>query len=135
MISAFRTIRAYGCYWVGIVYHYWGNAYGATRAYQHAVHWYQRALDLDASLTQARLDLGILYWRELDRPQTAVEEFSHLLTSDADNEAARFNRAVAYQQLRDYEHALADFQAYLKIGQHPQRREYAEKMVKEFENT
>ena len=131
MRSVFATIQAYGCYWIGIVYHYWGNAYGTVRAYQKAVLWYQRALALDASLTQARLDRGILYWRELDDPRAAISDFNYLLAQDAENEAARFNRAVAYQQLGDHKDASADFQAYLSIGQHPHRQEYAETMLME----
>ncbi len=129
----FAKIRAYGAYWIGIICHYWGNAYGARSAYETAVRWYRRALELNGSLTQARLDRGVIHWRELDAPQVAVDEFSYLLALNAGNEAARFNRAVAYQQLGDYVHALADFRAYLEIGQHPQRRAYAKTVVTEFE--
>lgn len=125
-------LRAYACAWMGIVYHYWGNAYGARGAYETAVRWYRRALDLDGSLTQVRLDRAILLLRELGEPQTAINELSHLLALDPADEAARFNRGVAHQQWGDYPHALADFRAYLKIGQHPQRRTYAAKMVQEF---
>lgn len=131
--ALFTKMRAYVAYWMGIVYHYWGNAYGARSAYETAVRWYRRALELDGSLIQAQLDRGVLYWRELDAPQVAVDEFSNLLALDAGNEAARFNRAVAYQQLGDYAHALADFRAYLEIGQHPQRCAYAMTVVTELE--
>lgn len=130
--SLFRKARAYGCYWMGIVQHYRGNARDDVVAYDRAVLWYQRALDLDPSLAQARLDQGIIYWRELDHPRRAVIEFSRLLVRGTKQEATLFNRAVAYQQLGDYEHALADFRAYLKIGQHSHHREYAEKMLMEF---
>ena len=44
---------------------------------------------------------------------------------------AQFNRAIAHQQLREYAEAIADFQAYLAVGEHPYWRVHAELMIRE----
>ncbi len=130
--AIFQNLRAHLCRWLGMSYHYWGNARDDKTSHEQAVRWYQCALDLNPNLVQTRLDQGVLYWRELDRPQDAIRQFSYLLARETKPDAALFNRALAYQQLRDYSHALDDFRAYLNIGTHPHWRKYAEKMVAEF---
>ncbi|MGC9398206.1 MAG: tetratricopeptide repeat protein [Anaerolineae bacterium] len=129
MTHLVQRLRARLCYWIGVSYHYWGNAHGARRAYAQATRWYQRALELRPSLVRPRLNLGILYWRELGEPHEAVRELSLLLERGAAREAALFNRAVAYQQLGDEARARLDFRTFLEIGEHPYHRAYAEKML------
>ncbi len=116
-------------FWLGQAHCYRGNATGDLRAYQRAVASYARALKWDPTWTEVCLERGVLFWRELHIPRQAVAELSEALRLDPQLYGALFNRGVAYQQLREYERAVADFRAYLEVGEDPYWREYAAKMV------
>ena len=108
-----------------------GNSTGAVLEYEAAVAAFDRALMLDPGFARAYLDRGTLYWRELDHPRKALLDLNQALALAPDLHEALFNRGVAHQQLGEYALAVADFRAYLAVGQHPYWREYAEKMVDE----
>ncbi len=110
---------------------YFGNKHGAQVAYVRAVEAFSRAIAYDVTYASAYLQRGILYWRELNQPRWAVLDLTMAYDLDPNLIEARFNRGIAYQQLRNYEQAISDFQAYLQVGQHPYWREYAENMVLE----
>jgi tetratricopeptide (TPR) repeat protein len=57
----------------------------------------------------------VLLWRELDRPQEAIEEFDALLADDPHCGPALFNRAMAMQKVGRFRESLADFEAYLEL--------------------
>lgn len=115
----------------GNAYRHFGNLYGDRQQYEAAVDDYTRALRLDPRLARAYLDRGILYWRELDHPRRAIQDLTTAEELDPTLTEARFNRGVAYQQLREYDRALADFQAYLAVGTHPHWCAYARQMLAE----
>ncbi len=127
--SWWRRGWAYWHYWLGELYCYRGNATGNVRVYQRAVVSYARALEWDPTWAVVRLERGVLFWRELHVPRQAVMELSEALQLDPELHVALFNRGIAYQQLREYGHAVADFRAYLEVGDDPHWREYAAKMI------
>ncbi len=126
-----RWLAARGYYLSGLAHRYWGNARANAPEYEAAVADFTRALTFDPAYAQAYLDRGILYWREINHPRKALLDLDMALTLNPALHEARFNRGVAYQQLGEYARAIAEFQAYLAVGEHPYWREYAEKMVLE----
>lgn len=126
-----RVWRARGYYFTAVMHRYWGNAYGVREEYEQAIDDFTRAIAYDPQYAQAFLDRGILYWRELDHPRRAIQDLTLALTLNPDLHEAIFNRGIAYQQLREYDRAIAEFQAYLAVGEHPHWREYATTMIHE----
>lgn len=128
---AFRFLMAHSCYLLGLIRRYMGNASGSRWEYEAAIDAFTRALEWKPDFAQVYLDRGILYWRELDHPRRAIHDLTLALTLDPRLAEAQFNRAVAHQQLREYAEAIADYRAYLAIGEHPFWREHAESMIRE----
>jgi len=128
-----RVARWY--YLRGEAHRHLGNARGDVWEHWAAVEDFTRALVLDPTLTQIYVDRGILYWRELGKPQKALCDFNAVLAPNPQDsryrDAALFNRGIAYQQLGDDAAALADFRAYLEVGTHSHWREYAQRMLVE----
>ena len=115
----------------GLIHRYVGHAQGDVWEYEAAVDAFNRALEYNPNFAQIYLDRGILYWREFDHPRKAIHDLTVALTLDPSLNEAQFNRGVAYQQLREYAEAIADYEAYLAVGDHPFWREHAESMIKE----
>ena len=92
-----------------------GNKTGTQYCYQRAVAWYSYATNKNPAFRQARLDRGILLWREMERCQEAVEEFDILLEDDPKDAPAWLNRALANQKLGDFPNALQDIETYLRL--------------------
>ncbi len=129
--QGYRFLMAHGYYLIGMVHRYIGNSYGFRQEYEAAVEAFNRAVMWKPDFAQVYLDRGILYWRELDHPRKAIHDLTLAFDLDSRLHEALFNRAVAYQELREYAEAIADYQAYLAIGTHPFWREHAESMIRE----
>jgi tetratricopeptide (TPR) repeat protein len=112
-------------------YRHFGNKYHLESEYRRAIEAFTRAIAYRPDFAQAYLARGILYWREMDQPQLAIDDLTTAYELDATLIEARFNRGIAYQQLRAYGDAIADFRAYLVEGNHPHWRDYAERMLSE----
>jgi tetratricopeptide (TPR) repeat protein len=80
-----------------------------------AVRYFGRAFQIDPSFRRARLERGILLWRELNRPDEAIADFNALLATDPEYGPALLNRAMVTQGRGRYEAALVDLTAYLKL--------------------
>ncbi|MGC9522268.1 MAG: tetratricopeptide repeat protein [Anaerolineae bacterium] len=125
--------------WIVAYFHYlratshrhFGNKYSLRSEYEAAIDAFTRAIGRRPGFARAYMERGILYWRELDHPRRAVLDLTTAYDLDPTLAEARFNRGIAHQQLREYEQAVSDFQAYLKDGEHPHWREYAESMIRE----
>lgn len=74
-----------------------------------------RAYALDPLLRVARLDRGILYWREMGQVKEALADFDALLAEDAEYAPAMLNRGLALQAMGQYEEALDSLERYLKM--------------------
>lgn len=127
----FKALMAHTHYLIGIVHRYIGNSRGAQWEYEAAIDAFTRALEWKPDFAQVYLDRGILYWREIDHPRKAIHDLTTAMNLDPRLVEAQFNRAIAHQQLREYAEAIADFQAYLAVGEHPYWREHAESMIRE----
>jgi tetratricopeptide (TPR) repeat protein len=127
----YKAVLSYIHYSIGLTHRYWGNAHGLQSEYEKAIEQFNRALSYKPDYARIYLDRGILYWREMDHPRRAIHDLTQALTLDPGLAEAQFNRGIAHQQLREYDEAIADFNQYLKDGDHPYWREYAESMVNE----
>jgi tetratricopeptide (TPR) repeat protein len=93
-----------------------GNVLGEMQQYDECRGCFERALELDPHLTQARTGLAVLLVRLGDVP-AAIEKFELLLSEEPDNAECRGNYAVLLQELGRYADAL--IQAELAIAQRP----------------
>ncbi|TFG72708.1 MAG: tetratricopeptide repeat protein [Anaerolineales bacterium] len=118
-------------YNIGLTYRYWGNTYSLQSEYEKAMDHFNQALEHKPDYAKVYLNRGILYWRELDRPRRAIDDLTQALALDPGMDEALFNRGVAYQQLKEYEKAIADYKAYLQNSDHPYWQEYAANMIHE----
>jgi len=127
----FKALMAHSHYTIGLIHRYIGNASAARWAYEAAIDAFTRALEWKPDFARVYLDRGILYWREIDHPRKAIHDLTLALSLDARLVEALFNRGIAHQHVREYAEAVADFQAYLAVGEHPFWREHAESMIRE----
>lgn len=81
-----------------------------------AVRLFSWAYQIDASYRKARLDRGVLYWRELGKVKEALADFDALLDEDAGYSPALFNRAMAYQSCGRFSDAIQDLEEYLQLA-------------------
>lgn len=105
--------KAHLLYTWGGLHRYFGNANGVRREYQRAVHYFSRAYQTDPTFHQALLARAVLRYRELGEIEAALADLTALLQADPENMAARFNRALAYQESGRYHEALTDLHVYL----------------------
>ena len=127
----FKSLMAHSYYLIGVIHRYVGITHCSRWEYEAAVDAFTRAVEWKPDFAQVYLDRGILYWRELDHPRKAIHDLTLAMTLDPHLHEAQFNRGIAHQQLREYAEAVADFQAYLAVGEHPFWREHAESMIRE----
>ena len=115
MLLLFRLLLARIYYLWGSLHRNFGNQNGFRREQEAAVKRFSQAYALDPNLREARLDRGILYWREMGQIEAALADFNALLEEDPAYGPALLNRGmVAYESGR-YAHALADMEAYLQL--------------------
>ena len=111
----FRFILARVYYMWGSLHRNFGNRNNFEREHLSAIKRFTQAYEKDPSLREARLDRGIILYRELGRFEEAMADFDALLTEDPGYGPALLNRAMAAQEQALYAQALADLQAYLAL--------------------
>ncbi|MCI0396059.1 MAG: tetratricopeptide repeat protein [Chloroflexi bacterium] len=111
----FRLIMARVYYMWGSLHRNFGNSTSFQREHRAAVHRFTQAYEMDPALRQARLDRGILLWREMGRAEEALSDFNALLAEDPDYAPALLNRAMVAQEAGRYADALADLERYLSL--------------------
>lgn len=114
-MKLWRLIRSRVVYMRGSLHRYFGNRAGFRREHEYAVGCFTRAYELDPDLREARLDRGILFWREMGRIDEALADFEALLAVDATYGPALLNRGLALQAAGRYQEALTDLEAYLAL--------------------
>lgn len=125
-MNLWRLIRSRAVYMRGSLHRYFGNRAGFRREHEYAVRCFSRAYELDPDLREARLDRGILFWREMGRIEEALADFEALLAVDGTYGPALLNRGLALQAAGRYQEALADLEAYLMLpGNDPNYAVYA----------
>ena len=111
----FRLLLARIYYMWGSLHRNFGNQTSFLREHQAAVRRFSRAYELDPNLRQARLDRGIIYFREMTRYDEALSDFNALLEEDAEYGPALLNRAMVYQEQGQYQNALTDLEQFLTL--------------------
>lgn len=104
------------------IYHMWGslhrnfgNQSNLSDEHRAAVRRFSQAYDLDPGFRKARLDRGILLYREMGLLEEALEDFNALLVEDPEYRPALLNRAMVYQEGGRFSEALADLEVYLDL--------------------
>ena len=102
-------------YMWGSLHRNFGNQSSFSREHHSAVQRLTRAYELDPSFRKARLDRGILLYREMGRLDEAAEDFDALLDIDPSYSPALLNRAMLNQERGHYAEALSDLETYLDL--------------------
>lgn len=111
----YRYLLARVYYMWGSLHRNFGNRNSFEREHLSAIKRFTQAYEADPSLREARLDRGIILYRELGRFDEAIADFDALLTEDPGYGPALLNRAMAAQENGQYAPALADLEAYLAL--------------------
>lgn len=101
----------------GSLHRDFGNKSSYVPEHQAAVRRFTRAYQLDPGLRQARLDRGIILYRELGQTDEALADFDALLAEDPKFAPALLNRAMLAQESGRYADSLSDLEAYLALSQ------------------
>ena len=112
-----RIFLARILYMWGSLHRNFGNRSSFNREHHHAVRRFSQAYEMDPNLREARLDRGILLYRELGMLDEAKADFDALLDDDPAYGPALLNRAMLAQERGQYALALADLDAYLILPQ------------------
>lgn len=111
----FRLLMARIYYMWGSLHRNFGNQNSFLREHEAAVRRFTQAYDLDPNLRQARLDRGIIYFRELGRLEDALADFDALLEEDPSYGPALLNRSMVRQEQGLYRQALTDLEIFLTL--------------------
>jgi len=117
-----RFLYAWLIYTWGGLHRYFGNKNRMVSEYEHAIHYFARAYEIDPTFRAARLQRAILLYRELGQHEEAICEFNALLAEKPDYGLALINRGITLQENGRFQEALADFEHYLQL---PDDDEYA----------
>ncbi len=115
MRTLLRAILARILYMWGSLHRNFGNINSLPREHQAAIRRFTQAYNLDPSFRRARLDRGIIYYRELASPEEARADFDALLAEDESYGPALLNRAMIAQEQGRYAEALQDLERYLEL--------------------
>lgn len=110
-----RIVLARILYMWGSLHRNFGNKSSFEREHRSAVKRFTQAFQLDPGLREARLDRGIILYRELGRLDEAMADFDALLDEDPDYGPALLNRAMISQERGEYVDALNDLDSYLGL--------------------
>lgn len=112
-----RWFQARWAYQQGLLQRFWGHRTLRRQYYEASVRSFSRALGLESGFIEARLDRGLVNWRELQAYDSAIADFSHVLLLDPTRVEAHFYRSMAYQNQGKYPEAVADLRAVLALGE------------------
>jgi tetratricopeptide (TPR) repeat protein len=104
---------------VGDAHRHFGNIHANQEEHWAAVGHYTRAALLDPDYALAYYSRGVLYWREIGKPDRAIHDLTRVLQLDPAWAEAYFNRGLAYKMRRAFDRAIDDFERYVAIGDDP----------------
>jgi tetratricopeptide (TPR) repeat protein len=111
-----RFLWAYLVYTWGGLHRLFGNRNSIRSEHETAVHYFNKAYEIDPTFERVRLERGILLFRELGRYDEALADFNFLLAEQSDySSQALLNRALLYQQNAQFEESLADLNVFLEL--------------------
>ncbi|HSG17414.1 MAG TPA: tetratricopeptide repeat protein [Anaerolineae bacterium] len=111
----YRYLLARIYYMWGSLHRNFGNRSSFRREHRAAIKRFTQAYETDPSLREARLDRGILLYREMGLLDEAMADFDALLSDDPHYGPALLNRAMVAQESGRYPQALADLETYLAL--------------------
>ena len=107
-----------------------GNLYYDHRAYEKAIEYYSRALEVRPNDVNARSDMATAYWY-LGKPETAVKEYEKSLQIDPKHANTLFNLGVVkWQGLKDPKGAIAVWKKLLELNPDYPDRQKVEVLIK-----
>jgi tetratricopeptide (TPR) repeat protein len=126
-----REYITYLCYVWGSSHRHFANQIAYKPSYKHAIKWYSRTLNRNPDYREARLDRAILQWRELSNYEAAIADFDVLLNGDPFDAPARLNRGLVHERMGDYQKALRDLEAYVRLPvTEPEYWHYTQRLMK-----
>lgn len=103
-----RHVKAWWIFQRGLMLRWLGHRTVRRAYYEAASDAFSAALALAPDYEDVYLARGLLYWRELQRPDLAVADFSALLGGHVAQAEVFFYRAMAYQAQGHYAAAAED---------------------------
>jgi tetratricopeptide (TPR) repeat protein len=115
-LTIWQQWQALGALWTARMHRHFGILNHNTGEFLVAIFYYDRALEINRSLSRAYLERGILYWRELNESRRAIVDLNTALRLRPGWPEALFCRGLAHQTAGNLGMALDDFEAYLDSG-------------------
>lgn len=107
-----------------------GNQFMDNQNFPIAAECYRRALALDSTLPDVRVDYGACL-HGMGLPQRALDEFKKALTFKPDHAIAHFNLGIVYREQQMNDSARVYWTKYLKIAPQGQAADAARQALKE----
>ncbi len=126
----FKFLWSWALFTWGGLHRYFGHANVMLSEHERAIHYFERAYQVDPSFTAARLHKGVLLSREFGRHDEALTIFDAILDEEPDNGVALLNRAMALQDNGRFPEALADLERYLELPTRDSHWEEVQRMIK-----
>lgn len=111
------AVQAWWAFQIGLMQRFWGHRTLQHRHYRAAVEAFSRAIAFQPDYVDAYLSRGLLYWRELQLPAEAVEDFTTVMRIAPGCVEALFYRGMAHQNMGDYAAAVADLRTAVALGE------------------
>lgn len=111
-----KKLRAFLCFHWGNIQRYRGLRTGNRRHFVAAEQLLTHALEFNEKHHQARINRGLLRWRELDNWAGAISDFTLLLAQWPQDHLPLFYRGMAFCRAGDYHAALHDLDAFIQAA-------------------
>lgn len=106
-----------------------GNLYYDAQQYQDAITYYQRSLQIQATNTSVRTDMGTAYWY-LGDADKAISEFRSVLKTEPNKANALFNLGIVqWRGKMDVDGALATWQKLLDTNPGYENKEVVQNLI------
>lgn len=108
-----KFLWSWALYTWGGLHRYFGHVNVMPSEHERAIHYFERAYQVDPSFTAARLQKGVLLSREFGRHDEALHIFDAILDQEPENTAVLLNKGLALQANGRYREALTTLESYL----------------------
>jgi len=108
-----------------------GNQLMDAGKYEAAIAHYTRALEVDPSLVDVRIDRGACYYALKEYPK-AINDFERGLESEPDHAIAHFNMGITYHSLGEDSLMVAYWKRYLELSPDGDLSDRVREAIKEF---
>ncbi|MEM7333225.1 MAG: tetratricopeptide repeat protein [Chloroflexota bacterium] len=126
----FKFLWSWALFTWGGLHRYFGHANVMLSEHARAIHYFERAYQVDPSFTAARLHKGVLLSREFGKHEEALAIFEEVLAKEPENSMALLNRALTLQDNGRFPEALTALEAYLALPSRDGHWEEAKRMLR-----